>query len=516
MTPSTQQPAAIAVRGLLKRYPGVIANRDVSLDVRRGEIHAIVGENGAGKSTLMKALYGMTTPDAGEIRVDGEPVQFRSPADAIAAGIGMVHQHFMLAENLTVLENIVLGWEPRRGLRLDRRAAVARIEQLSRDYGMALEPDRLVAELGVGQRQRVEIAKVLFRGARILILDEPTAVLVPQEVDELFRNLRELKGQGVTVIFISHKLDEVQAAADTVTVMRAGTTVATLSADELSPAKLALLMIGRDLPTPARRAHTVGERVALAAEGLVVLDEETSRPRCRASLRVHAGEIVGVAGVEGNGQTELVEGIVGLRALHAGRLEIGGRDVTHAPTAERRRAGLAYIPEDRHRQALLLDARLWENRVLGYADQPPFRRGPLVDHRAARADTAELIEQLGVKASSVEDPAFALSGGNQQKLVFGRELRSSPNVLIACNPTRGIDIGAQADIWQRLKDAADAGLAVLLISADLTELLGLSDRLHVMFGGRLVAELVPHDADAETLGTWMTGASSDDDGAEAA
>jgi len=496
---------AISVRGLSKSYPGVIANRDVNLDVARGEIHAVVGENGAGKSTLMKALYGMIACDAGEIRVDGEPVRLRSPADAIAAGIGMVHQHFMLAENLSVLENIVLGHEPKRSGLLDRAEARRRIERIATGYGMELEPDRLVAELGVGQRQRVEIAKVLYRGARTLILDEPTAVLVPQEVDELFRNLRALKAQGVTVVFISHKLDEVQAAADTVTVMRAGTTIATLPAAEVSPARLALLMIGRDLPTPERRAHTVSERVALEADGIVVIDPDTGRPRCRASLRVHAGEIVGIAGVEGNGQTELVEGIVGLRPLHGGRLEIDGRDVTRLPTDDRRRAGMAYIPEDRQRQALLLDARLWENRVLGYVDQPPFRRGWFVDHRAARADTAALVERLGVKASSVEDPAFALSGGNQQKLVFGRELRSAPDVLVACNPTRGIDIGAQADIWRQLKDAADAGLAVLLVSADLTELLGLSDRLHVMLRGELVAELLPQRIDAQTLGAWMTG-----------
>ncbi len=504
--PSTVPPA-VELRGITKRFPGVVANRDVELQVTRGEVHAVVGENGAGKSTLMKILYGMLRPDEGSITVDGREVTLRSPADAIAAGIGMVHQHFMLADNLTVLENVVLG-QPGR-----LRAATARrrITEISDAYGLGVAPDRRVEELGVGDRQRVEILKVLYRGARVLILDEPTAVLVPQEVDELFRNLAGLRAEGLTVVFISHKLDEVLAVADTVTVIRRGTTVTTVPAGGTTAGQLAELMVGGALPQPARGGSTVTEEVQLELDGLTLAGEGGGRDLLReVSLCVHRGEVVGIAGVEGNGQAELVEAVLGLRTPTAGVVRLltaDGRltDVTGWRTRARREAGVAYVPEDRHRQGLLLPAPLWENRVLGHQTRPPNARGPFVDRHGARRDTARIMREYDVRAPSGEAPAFALSGGNQQKLVVGREMSGAPRLLVAAHPTRGVDVGAQAAIWEQLRVARSRGLAVLLVSADLEELIGLSDTLHVMLRGRLVARLDPVDVTPEQLGAHMTG-----------
>jgi ABC-type uncharacterized transport system ATPase subunit len=510
---------AVELRAITKRFPGVVANRDVSLTIRPGEVHAIVGENGAGKSTLMKILYGMQRPDAGEILIGGEVRHFRSPGDAITAGIGMVHQHFMLADNLTVLENVVLGAEPTVGHtgQLDLRAARKAIAEISDAYGLGVKPNRLVEELGVGDRQRVEILKVLYRGARVLILDEPTAVLVPQEVDELFRNLAELRREGLTVVFISHKLDEVLAVADAITVMRAGTTVATVAPGDVTAHDLAELMVGSELPVPQARDSTVTSVVQLAAEGLVLTDGDGRRLLDEVTLRVHRGEIVGVAGVEGNGQAELVEAVIGLRRPQQGTLRFAPAarkgseadalvDITQWDTRRRREAGMAYIPEDRHRQGLLLAAPLWENRILGHQTQPPNARGPLLDLAGARRDTARILAEYDVRAPGPDTPAFALSGGNQQKLIVGREMSGSPSLLIASHPTRGIDVGAQAAIWEQVRQARAAGLGVLLVSADLEELLGLSDTLLVMLRGRLVAELDPATVTPEQLGSYMMGA----------
>jgi simple sugar transport system ATP-binding protein len=501
-----QTPPAVELRGITKRFPGVVANSDVTLSVRRGEVHAVVGENGAGKSTLMKILYGMQRPDEGEIRVDGKLVTFRSPSDAIAAGIGMVHQHFMLADNLTVLENVVLGNEPTVRGRLDVKTARTRIVEISDAYGLGVEPDRLVETLGVGDRQRVEILKVLYRGARTLILDEPTAVLVPQEVDELFRNLGELKAEGLTVVFISHKLDEVLAVADTITVIRAGTTVRTVQPRDVSARDLAELMVGSELPTPETRESTVTDTVVLAVEGLTLTSADGRGLLQDVSLRIRRGEVVGVAGVEGNGQAELVEAILGLRTPAAGQVTLSGRDITAASTRERRETGIAYIPEDRHRQGLLLTAPLWENRILGYQTRAPLVRGPWIDRRASRRDTLRIIGDYDVRTPGCDTPAFALSGGNQQKLIVGREMSGTPAVLVAAHPTRGVDVGAQAAIWEQLRRARAAGLGVLLVSADLDELIGLSDTLLVMLRGRLVASLDPARVTPEQLGSYMTGA----------
>jgi len=496
---------AVELEDITKTFPGVVANDAVGLGVRRGEIHAIVGENGAGKSTLMKILYGMQAPDEGTVRVRGEAVRFRSPRDAIALGIGMVHQHFMLADNLTVLENIVLGSEPRKGLALDRAGARRRISELGELYGMPLDPDRLVESLTVGERQRVEILKVLYRGADILILDEPTAVLVPQEVEELFRNLRRLRDEGVTIVFISHKLEEVLAIADTITVMRGGRTVATVAPGEVDAHGLAELMVGSELPTPETTESTVTDVVEIAVSHLSRRAEDGRWILEDISFEIHRGEVVGIAGVEGNGQAELIDALMGIVPVDAGTVVVAGEDVTRWSTRRRREAGIGIIPEDRHRQGLLLGAPLWENTMLGHQSVAPFAKGPWVDKEGARRRTREVIERFGVKAPGPDVPAVALSGGNQQKLVVGREMIAEPTVLLAAHPTRGIDVGAQGDVWEEVRRARRAGLAVLLVSADLEELLGLSDTLYVIFRGRLVARLDPRAVTPEELGAHMTG-----------
>src|SRR5688500_10804998 len=501
-------PLAVELRGITKRFPGAVANRDIELRVRRGEVHAIVGENGAGKSTLMKTLYGMHRPDEGTIALDGREVTFRSPADAIAAGIGMVHQHFMLADNFTVLENIVLGSEPTKGVRLDRAEARRRIREISERYALDREPDELVEDLGVGDRQRVEIAKVLYRGAKTLILDEPTAVLVPQEVDELFGNLAELKREGLTVIFISHKLDEVRRVADSITVIRRGTTVGTADPKTTTVKQLAELMVGSELPTPETRTSTVRDSVVLRLENVTVAGGTGRSLVDDVSLTVREGEVVGIAGVEGNGQAELVDGIMGLRPLAGGHVQLGADDVTQWSTRARREAGVGFIPEDRHRQGMLLDAPLWENRILGHQTRPPSVKGFFIDRRGARADTERIMREYDVRAPGPDTLAVALSGGNQQKLIVGREMSASPRLLIAAHPTRGVDVGAQAVIWELLKDARAEGLGIVLISADLDELIGLSDTLHVMLRGSLVATVDPARVTPEELGGYMTGARS--------
>jgi general nucleoside transport system ATP-binding protein len=499
-------PPAVVLHGITKRYPGVIANHDIDITVQRGHVHAIVGENGAGKSTLMKTLYGMHRPDEGSIEVNGATVHFSSPADAIKAGIGMVHQHFMLADNLTVLENIVLGAEPTYGSGvLDTRAARRKIMEISNSYGLDIEPDILVEDLGVGDRQRVEICKVLYRGARILILDEPTAVLVPHEVDELFNNLRELKSEGLTVLFISHKLDEVLAVADEITVIRRGTTVATVKPTDTTARKLAELMVGSELPVPELRESTVTNIAQLKVEQITVADAAGRHVVDDVSFTIHKGEIVGVGGVEGNGQAELVEAIIGLRHLAAGRILLGEKDITHWGTRKRRTAGIGYIPEDRHRQGLLLEAPIWENRILGHQTERPNARGPLIDVGAAKRDTARIVADYDVRTPGIDVTAGSLSGGNQQKLIVGREMSSNPSVLIAAHPTRGVDVGAQAAIWEHLRNARAQGLAVLLISADLDELIGMSDTLHVILRGRFVATVDPKTVTPTELGAAMTG-----------
>jgi general nucleoside transport system ATP-binding protein len=536
---------AVELVGIGKSFPGVVANHDITIRVRAGTIHAIVGENGAGKSTLMKTLYGMHQADEGTISVFGNEVHFKTPTDAIAAGVGMVHQHFMLADNLTVVENIILGAEPAARGVLKLGEAKRRLTELERSIGAHVNLDALVATLGVGQRQRVEILKVLYRGAKILILDEPTAVLVPQEVDELFVTLRQLVAAGSTIIFISHKLDEVLAISDEITVIRNGTTVATVIPKDVTRRKLAELMVGSQLPDPSGRTTPVGTKEVLRVTNLEVLAEadtlgsrlantplavavdsstlaaaagstaaaaDIPTPRRsmralvdRATFTIHDAEVLGIAGIEGNGQFELCEAILGLTPVAGGTVELNGRDLTELAVQERRELGISYIPFDRHREGLLLEAPLWENTMLGRDETPGLWKGPFVSGTGARRDCERIVERFGVRTPGVEVPAFALSGGNQQKLVVGRELSSETHILIAAHPTRGVDVGAQAAIWDEIRAVRDKGVGILLISADLEELIGLSDRIAVIYDGKITAMLDPATATPELLGTYMTG-----------
>lgn len=496
---------AVEVEGITKRFPGVIANQDVTFGVIAGTVHAIVGENGAGKSTLMKMLYGVQRPDEGTIRVNGEAVTLHSPADAIKHGIGMVFQHFMLADNLTVTENVVLGAEKLHGIGAGARAEITRI---SDEYGLGIDPRELVADLGVGARQRVEILKVLYRGARTIILDEPTAVLVPQEVDELFGNLRELKREGITVLFISHKLDEVLSVADRVTVIRRGTTVDTVLPQDVTARQLAELMVGSELPTPQTEESTVTDRVVLSADGVTVAGAGRNVLE-DVTLSIRAGEVVGIAGVEGNGQAELVEVLMGMREPVSGRIELEGTDISHWDVRRIREAGVGYIPEDRHRQGLLLDAPLWENRMLGHQTEEPASKNGILTNAAARADTERIVREYDVRTPSIHVSVGSLSGGNQQKLIIGREMSHAPKVLVASHPTRGVDVGAQAAIWDLIREARRKGLAVLLISADLEELIGLSDTIKVILRGRITGDFDPDVVTSQELGSAMTGAGKD-------
>ncbi|MCX4764565.1 ABC transporter ATP-binding protein [Streptomyces sp. NBC_01275] len=518
---------AVELTGITKRFPGVVANHDIHLTVSKGTVHALVGENGAGKSTLMKILYGMQKPDEGTIAIDGEQVAFSSPADAIARGIGMVHQHFMLADNLTVLENVVLGSEKLYGIGGNARK---KIKEISDRYGLGVRPDALVEDLGVADRQRVEILKVLFRGATTLILDEPTAVLVPQEVDALFDNLRELKSEGLSVIFISHKLGEVLSVADEITVIRRGTTVGTAVPAETTPRQLAEMMVGSELPTPETAESTVTDKPVIEVRNLTVYASggaslgveaepvgpgsmveapgEVKRALDDVSFTIHAGEVMGVAGVEGNGQTELIDALIGTKNADSGQIAFLGEDITPWPTRKRRESGVGYIPEDRHRQGLLLEAPLWENRILGHVTEAPNAKGFWLNPKGAQADTRRIVEEYDVRTPGIDVTAASLSGGNQQKLIVGREMSHSPKFLIAAHPTRGVDVGAQAQIWDRIREARREGLAVLLISADLDELIGLSDTLRVIYNGRLVADADPAAVTPEELGSAMTGAAS--------
>jgi general nucleoside transport system ATP-binding protein len=506
MSAMAAEPAAtdaIRVRGVGKRFPGVVANHDVDIDIRTGTVHALIGENGAGKSTLMKILYGVQKPDEGTLTVNGREVSFATPMDAISEGIGMVFQHFMLADNLTVLENVVLGAEKLHGIGDKARNEINRI---SKTYGFGLDPDELVEDLGVGERQRVEILKVLYRGAKIIILDEPTAVLVPQEVDALFDNLRELKNEGHTILFISHKLDEVLDIADDITVMRRGTTVGAAKPEGTTKHQLAELMVGSELPSPETGESTVTEHTLLEVRDLTLFDTFGRALLADIDLTIHKGEVLGIAGVEGNGQAELVETIMGMRKPSAGTVAVDGKDITDWDTRDRRGAGIGYIPEDRHRHGLLLDAPLWENRILGFQDRPPAVKGILIDKAAARADAERIVSEYDVRTPGIDTTARALSGGNQQKLIVGREMSGEPVLLIAAHPTRGVDVGAQAAIWEHIKKARRQGLAVLLISADLDELIGLSDRIEVILRGRLVGEFDPQRVTPQDLGSAMTGA----------
>jgi ABC-type uncharacterized transport system ATPase subunit len=515
------RPSVVRLTGIAKSFGAVRANRDASLDVRAGEIHALVGENGAGKSTLMKILGGLLTPDAGRVEVLGRDVTGWRTTDAIAAGVGVVHQHFMLVPTLTVTENIVLGQEPSSGLTLDRTQATADVEALSERTGLRVPATARVADLSVGELQRVEILKALYRGARILVLDEPTAVLSPPEVVELWRVLRTLVADGGTVILITHKLDEVTAISDAITVMRAGRTVDRLRTADTTPRAIARAMVGRDVALALDHQAPA----ATTSTGAVMLDVRDARVRSDRggvavsdlSMQVRGGEIVGIAGVEGNGQTELIEALAGLRPLDGGRIELCGTDVTRADVRTRTAHGLAHIPEDRHRRGLVLDYSIADNLILGRQGAYSGAAGALDGDRIAR-EAQQQIAAFDIRPADASLPARALSGGNQQKIVIAREMggradRLRPDdggvgfrVLLAAQPTRGVDVGAIEFIHAQLRLARAAGRAIVLVSADLAEVLALADRVIVLYRGRVAVELPRAQCSTEVLGGYMTGA----------
>lgn len=505
-TAGTDRTPVLELRHITKRFPGVLANRDVSIAVSPGEVLALLGENGAGKSTLMNVAYGLLDADEGEILVDGSSVRIRAPRDAIALRIGMVHQHFMLVEPLTVTENIILGQEPAGpfGI-LDRASARKRVIELSERYGLKVDPDALVRDLSVGRQQRVEILKALYREARVLILDEPTAVLTPQEVSELFEIVRGLVAEGLAVVIITHKLDEVMSFSDRIVVMRNGEVVGETTPSGCDEQRLARMMVGRDVVLRVEKGPAHPGDPILEIEGLSALDDRKLEALRDVSFSVRAGEVVGVAGVDGNGQTELIESIMGLRRPSAGTIRLRGVDITRADPADTISAGVSHVPEDRHRRGLVLDFDLVENIALGDQRRPPFSRFGVLDRRALDAEARTRIAEYDVRTPNEHVAAANLSGGNQQKLVLARELGRDPDLLIAAQPTRGLDVGAIEFVHRRILAERDAGKGVLLVSMELEEIMSLSDRILVMYEGRVAAEFAGGSVTEEELGFYMTG-----------
>jgi simple sugar transport system ATP-binding protein len=495
----------LELRGITKQFPGVLANDHIDFDLLPSEVHALLGENGAGKSTLMSILYGLYTADSGEILMDGKPVTIGSPKDAIELGIGMVHQHFMLIPVMTVTENIVLAQEPKQaGVLLDYDAAAERVRELSSSFGLAVDPHARIEKITVGQQQRVEILKALYRGAQILILDEPTAVLTPQEAQELFAIIESLKEQGKSIVFISHKLNEVLEVADRVSVLRRGKLVETIPREGATEAKLARSMVGREvLLRVEKKPATPGEPL-LRVEDLSVRDDRGLDAVRGVSFDVKAGEIVGIAGVDGNGQSELIDALTGLRNVAGGRITVGDRDLTRATARQALDAGMGHIPEDRHRRGLILDFNLAENLVLHDYSKEPFSRFGWVNPRSWFRWAAGLLKEFDVRGGGPATRSGSLSGGNQQKVVVAREVTRNPSVLIAAQPTRGLDVGAIEFVHRRLVEQRDAGKAVLLVSLELEEILSLADRILVLYEGRIAAEFPP-DVTEEEVGIAMLG-----------
>jgi general nucleoside transport system ATP-binding protein len=505
----------LELRGVTKRFPGVLANDHVDLVVEEGEIHALLGENGAGKTTLMSILYGLYRADEGEILIDGSPVHFDSPGDAIAAGLGMVHQHFMLVPVFTVTENVMLGNETagRFGL-LNRREARSAVTEISRRFGFDIPPDAVVEELPVGVQQRVEVVKALYRQAKVLILDEPTAVLTPQETLELFRVMRALaRDFKASIIFITHKLKEVMAVADRITVLRRGRVVGTSEPSATSETELASMMVGRDVELQVSKGQADTGDVVLKIEDLVVLDDRGHQVVDGVSLDVHAGEIVCVAGVQGNGQTELVEAITGLRPPAAGSIQILDRDVTRDSPKDVLRAGVGHVPEDRQQDGLIMDFSISDNLVLNTFDEAPFAHWIVRDQAEIQRAAEERAQAFDVRTSSVLAPASVLSGGNQQKVIVAREFSRPIRLLLASQPTRGLDVGSIEYIHERIVAKRDEGAAVLLVSVELDEVFALADRIAVMYQGRIVDVLPGARADREQVGLLMAGAAGESAGA---
>jgi simple sugar transport system ATP-binding protein len=500
-------PPAVRLDGITKRFPGVVANDDVDLTVEAGTVHALLGENGAGKTTLMNVLYGLYEPTEGTVYIDGETRDFDSPRDAIDAGVGMIHQHFMLVDPMTVTENITLGNEPRKwaGLAVDRDRARDEVADLSSRYGFDVDPDARIEDVSVGVQQRVEILKALYRGADVLILDEPTAVLTPQEVDELFTVLDELTSQGKTIIFITHKLGEALEAADQVTVLRDGKNVGSVPTDETNREELAELMVGREVLMQVDKPTATPGETVLSVRGLRVEDERGVEVVRDVSFDVREGEVFGVAGVDGNGQSELVEAVTGLRTQDEGTVSFEGRSIDDWSRRRRIREGMAYIPEDRQERGLVMEFDLVENGILGSQHSEPFAKGGRIDWEATRAHAEEVIDRYDVRPPNADAEAHSLSGGNQQKFIVGREFERDPSLVVATHPTRGVDIGSTEFIHERLLDLRSDDRGVLLVSSKLDEVQGLSDRLAVMYEGEIMDVVAPETVTEEELGLLMAG-----------
>jgi len=500
----------IEMKNITKVFAGTIANDDVNFQLLKGETHVLLGENGAGKTTLMNILYGLYQPEKGQIIINGKQVKMASPNDAIKLGIGMVHQHFMLVNNFTVAENIVLGAEPRKGIRLDIKKAIQDVKEISKKYGFAIDPNEIIEDISVGQQQKVEILKALYRGANILILDEPTAVLTPQEIKELGIIIRNLEKEGKSVILITHKLKEVMSMSDRVTILRRGKITGTVNTKETSIDNLAELMVGRKVNfIVEKKSNQVGREI-LRVEKLVAKDHRGVNVVNGVDLSVYAGEIVGIAGVDGNGQSELVEVLTGLRKPVSGKIELNGKSIFGKSPREITNNGISHIPEDRQRRGLILKNSLFENSVLGIHNKKPFSRGIVMNYKVIREHCKKLIEEFDVRTPSDEVSAASLSGGNQQKLIAAREIMKDPDLLIASQPTRGLDVGAIEYIHKRLVGERDNKKAVLLISLELDEILALSDRIAVIYDGKIVSIMDRKDATESKLGILMAGGTLDD------
>ncbi|TVY08682.1 ABC transporter ATP-binding protein [Paenibacillus cremeus] len=500
----------VEMRGITKRFPGIVANDGISLTLMQGEILALLGENGAGKSTLMNILFGLYQPDEGEIHVNGKRVEISNPGTAIQLGLGMVHQHFKLVQPFTVTENIILGMEPRQGLRVNFRQAEQQVADISNRYGLKVDPRARIEDISVGMQQRVEILKTLYRGAEILIFDEPTAVLTPQEITELIEIMRKLVAEGKSIILITHKLKEIMAIANRVTVIRRGKVIDTLTVKDTNPDELAEKMVGREVSfrldkapaKPGKPVLTVSDVTARGANGVPVLSD--------VSLEVRGGEILGLAGVDGNGQSELIEALTGLRGVDSGRILLNGDDIAGASPRRIAESGLAHIPEDRHKRGLVLDFSMSENMVLKSYYTSAYNRGGFLDYEAIDKQAQRLIAEFDVRTPGTHTPARALSGGNQQKGIIAREVDQNPELLIAAQPTRGLDVGAIEFIHKRLLDQRDKGKAVLLVSLELDEILQLSDRIVVICGGRITGEVDPAQTTDRELGLLMSGTTAAD------
>jgi len=499
-------PHIIEMLDITKDFPGIRANDAVTLQVEKGSIHALLGENGAGKSTLMSILFGLYQPDAGKIRIRGEDVRITDPNVANRLGIGMVHQHFKLVHNFTVTENIILGLEPRKGLVLDTRRAAKRVAEISKLYGLDVDPDAKIEDITVGMQQRVEILKMLYRDAELLIFDEPTAVLTPQEIRELMQIMKRLVEEGKTILLITHKLKEIKEAADTCTVLRRGRLIGTVPVASTSEQQLAEMMVGREVNFHVDKKKAKPGEVALAIENLEVKNAKGVMGVKKLSLEVRKGEILGLCGIDGNGQTELVQALTGLAPIEGGRVLLGGRDITKLPVRKRLDLGLGHIPEDRHKHGLILDFRLDENLVVHSYGKPPFAKYGILDFEAIRKNGERLIDEFDVRSGEgPATPTRSMSGGNQQKAIVAREIDRSPEAFVVAQPTRGLDVGAIEYIHKRIVAERDKGKAILLVSLELDEILDVSDRIAVIHAGEIVGVVDAKKTDENELGLMMSG-----------